>query len=350
VAAQAQTVADLQGRPVPTQVGDVWPNSPYPTLPLPTDPDELYIFLPSQIRKPGKVSPGQPATTPVSDPCYVAERAKDIEDGSQSVTVAYSPEPGQWATIPVPPSDLETPTKISKVLRDLGLGIKKPKDLASYLGISLATLKLVSPPTLTCKAGGIVTHDGHPKLALPAATWGPTGLPPSDLVRYQAEYEYPPLHAARPLVGSQADAIGVWQHLWQIGDPQKIALVFGWAAATMWTPLIREAMNRQFPILHLWGRHGSGKTTDMQIILTALWGGTAQNYAVDKEFGLLRMMSQSATVPVWVDEYRLGRIKPARLADIHSLLRRNFDQSWVHRNVVRLRIRRTFVPAKILFF
>lgn len=101
--------------------------------------------------------------------------------------------------------------------------------------------------------------------------------------------------------------------------PPVIWPVVGWFFSCMAAPTIRKRFN-EFPILHAWGTGGGGKTSLYEILLKLLGVQAEPFVATTKEFVLLKTISGTNALPIFLDEYRPATMDPKRLKSLHEIL------------------------------
>ena len=114
----------------------------------------------------------------------------------------------------------------------------------------------------------------------------------------------------------------VWRALWESNEPSTIGQVYGWVAACFYSSLIRAATD-QFPLLHVAGAAGYGKTQNIRL------AASMHSYRVrlpettpnSTPFALGQLLSCYASTPVMLDEYKPHRMSEAKLEGFRSLMR-----------------------------
>ena len=101
--------------------------------------------------------------------------------------------------------------------------------------------------------------------------------------------------------------------------------VLGWFFASPFKPRIMQLIKR-FPILWIWGTRGSGKTSLIKEVFWRLLGVWAaeqlDSFSVTQtKFALIKLLSATNSVPVFLDEYRPNDMSHHELNTIHRLLR-----------------------------
>jgi len=120
-----------------------------------------------------------------------------------------------------------------------------------------------------------------------------------------------------------AIARAVFEHLPRLNLPEVILPIIGWWFATPMKPRFMERVG-SFPTLFIWGTQGSGKSSLAIDIFWPLFGvKDAEPYsATETEFALLKILTASRSVPVFIDEYKPYDMQRYRLNTLHRYLRR----------------------------
>ncbi len=125
------------------------------------------------------------------------------------------------------------------------------------------------------------------------------------------------------------DAAQVIESLCNLNEPYAIANMLGWYASCFHKQLWqREA--KEFPLLHVFGTAGSGKTQSYLTIaplfyyknephLTSVANGTA--------YGLKAMMYSSASLPAFLDEYKPQSMPFFKAQELKNFLRSSYNSS-----------------------
>lgn len=108
-----------------------------------------------------------------------------------------------------------------------------------------------------------------------------------------------------------------------LNEAAVVLPVLGWFFATPFKPRIMRALEH-FPILWVWGTQGSGKSTLVKEVFWRLFGvGSTEPYsATETEFALIKLLSSTNAVPVFIDEYKPADMQRHRLNTLHRFLRR----------------------------
>jgi hypothetical protein len=115
----------------------------------------------------------------------------------------------------------------------------------------------------------------------------------------------------------------VFGNLLQANRPKVILPLIGWFFATPMKPRFMEKVG-SFPLLFVWGTQGSGKSS---IILDVFWplfgvSGAESYSATETEFALLKALTATRSIPIFMDEYKPYDMPRQRLNLLHRYLRR----------------------------
>lgn len=115
----------------------------------------------------------------------------------------------------------------------------------------------------------------------------------------------------------------VFRCLPDVNRPEVILPVIGWFFATPMKPRFMEAVGT-FPTLFVWGTQGSGKSSLCIDVMWPLFGvRDSEPYsATETEFALLKLLTSTRSVPVFIDEYKPYDMQKQRLNTLHRYLRR----------------------------
>ena len=111
--------------------------------------------------------------------------------------------------------------------------------------------------------------------------------------------------------------------LLELNTPEVVLPIIGWFFAAPLKPRITKLMGH-FPTLFIWGSQGSGKSSLVMEIFWPLLGVTsAEPYsATETEFALLKLLSATNSVPVFIDEYKPFDMPRKRRNLLHRYIRR----------------------------
>ncbi|MBN2717047.1 MAG: DNA primase [Deltaproteobacteria bacterium] len=159
---------------------------------------------------------------------------------------------------------------------------------------------------------GVLAPEGN--IADEDLVYVPSGASLSNRVNYK-----PPKD---PAVEASAAAV-ILPALLDLNTPEVVLPVLGWFFAAP----IKQRIARQlghFPILMVWGTQGSGKSTlVMEVFWPMLGVQSAEPYsATETEFALLKLLSATNSVPVFIDEYKPFDMPKYRRNTLHRYMRR----------------------------
>jgi DNA primase catalytic core len=123
---------------------------------------------------------------------------------------------------------------------------------------------------------------------------------------------------------ARAFAAQVLPALIELNEPAVVLPIIGWFFATPFRPRLLKLLGH-FPILVVWGTQGSGKTSIVKEVFWPLFGvvhKTDPFSATETEFALIKLLSATDSVPVFIDEYKPRDMPKQRLDRLNRLLRR----------------------------
>ena len=121
----------------------------------------------------------------------------------------------------------------------------------------------------------------------------------------------------------RALAAEVLPTLLEINTLEVMLPIIGWFFIAPLRPLIFER-HRNFPNLCVYGTQGSGKTS---LIVKVMWpligiSSSVPFSCTETEFALTRLLSDTNSIPIFLDEYKPADMPKRRLNAIHRFLRR----------------------------
>ncbi|MCG8423335.1 MAG: CHC2 zinc finger domain-containing protein [Proteobacteria bacterium] len=178
----------------------------------------------------------------------------------------------------------------------------------------------------TTNLGYLDTQDG-PRWVTLDGTLAPTDQPADDKIVYvssgaslasRVRYQPP----SQPDV-ELAAAATILPALLSLNAPEVILPILGWFFAAPLKSRITKQLGH-FPILVVWGTQGSGKSSLIMEVFWPLLGVvSAEPYsATETEFALLKLLSATNSVPVFIDEYKPFDMPKYRRNTLHRTMRR----------------------------
>gem|GEM_PF-1365604 len=118
-------------------------------------------------------------------------------------------------------------------------------------------------------------------------------------------------------------ATTVFEHLPRANKPEVMLPILGWFFATPMKPQLMKAVG-SFPVLFVWGTQGSGKSSICTEVMWPLFGvRDAEPYSsTETEFALLKLLTSTRSIPVFIDEYKPYDMQRQRVNTLHRYLRR----------------------------
>ena len=124
----------------------------------------------------------------------------------------------------------------------------------------------------------------------------------------------------------------VLEGLIECQTPCSLANLIGWTTASFFTQLFRKVYS-QFPLLHIAGPAGTGKTQMMMALMRMFYKEQAPQMfsAGSTIFSLHTAMGSSASIPVVLDEYKPHTMHPQKVEDLRSAFRSSYNGQAVAR-------------------
>lgn len=124
----------------------------------------------------------------------------------------------------------------------------------------------------------------------------------------------------------KAIASSILPRLMDINNPSVIMPIIGWCFSTPFKPRIQKILGH-FPILMVWGTHGSGKTSIIRDVFWPLFGVNKKNdpYSVtETDFAMMKLQSSTNSLFVFLDEYRPNDMGKIKVEKLHRAMRRAY--------------------------
>ncbi|MCP4603961.1 MAG: DNA primase [Proteobacteria bacterium] len=182
------------------------------------------------------------------------------------------------------------------------------------------------PVCYSTKLLGYLETEFGPRWLIKNLVLGPEGPVDDDLVYidHGATLSKCLKYKILPEAECKALAQQVLPDLLNLNEPAVVLPVLGWFFATPFKPRLIKIL-KHFPYLMVFGTSGSGKTTLCNEIFWRMFGiqaGTKAFSVTDTEFALIKRLSSTESVPVFIDEYKPYDMNRRRVNTIHRFLRR----------------------------
>ncbi len=319
--------ADDSKGPPPSRVGAIWPAASDPDAPLPGE----YLYDAQ-----GVYETGEGWERLIAGPCYVSRWFTDITSKEVRAEVAYLND-GKWLTMLAEPAALLDGHKMTD-LANKGIQLLQLGKGTAYLNAAYFIMHRTTHSVPSTTLAGFHAIQDRTVLVTPGGVWGQQE--DETPIQYEDTSGITFLTALHPVLNASSTeeiAREVWNHVWHAAAPDTMSLMIGWFWASLWADVLRPAW-QGFPILNLFATRGTGKTTLIRAIYSALWGGCEVGSALSKPFVLVRDLSASTTIPVILDEFRPGEGEYQE-AMLYSILRRAYDGSIEQRGMANQHVR-----------
>lgn len=107
----------------------------------------------------------------------------------------------------------------------------------------------------------------------------------------------------------------------QTRDSERFLPILGWMHAALYTPQIRE-WEDEIPLVGVDADTGAGKTSIIGFMMKCLGMDGTPLSAQDTKFSLIKHLSASSSIPVWLDEYKPSDMQQYKLDGMQDLLRK----------------------------
>lgn len=117
-------------------------------------------------------------------------------------------------------------------------------------------------------------------------------------------------------------ACELFGNILKLNQPEVILPILGWYFAVPLKPRIKELIEA-FPILFCYGTMGSGKTSAIKLMQSLQgYSDNAPFVCTMRDFPIKKVLSSTNAVPVFLDEFKPGKMAKQQVDDIHNMLRR----------------------------
>ena len=126
--------------------------------------------------------------------------------------------------------------------------------------------------------------------------------------------------------GNRTKLANTFRDLFVSSNLETISRALGWMTAAHWAPLFHENY-QQFPLLHVFGRAGSGKTALTTGLLRMFYYKAEPKYTSPSAsvFAFLTMLGGSGSIPVLLDEWKPAMMNKEAVERYRSLFRSAYN-------------------------
>jgi len=193
-------------------------------------------------------------------------------------------------------------------------------------------LRLVAGRRVPTRRGtinlGYHSSERGPRWITPDGMLGPAGVDVAgeDLVYVPSGATLHERVRYRPPSDSEverATAAVVLPSLLELNTPEVVLPILGWFFAAPLRPRVTAKLGH-FPILVVWGTHGSGKSSLIMEVFWPLIGVVSSEpySATETEFATLKLLAATNSVPVFIDEYKPFDMPQKKRNVLHRYMRR----------------------------
>lgn len=114
--------------------------------------------------------------------------------------------------------------------------------------------------------------------------------------------------------------------------PEVMGKLLGWAVACFYAPLLQKQYG-QFPLLHVYGPAGNGKTSTVRATLKMFYcrEEVKESTPDSSVFAFQQMVSGSSSIPLLLDEYKPHKMGREKLEQFRAVLRATYNSKIVQR-------------------
>jgi len=136
-------------------------------------------------------------------------------------------------------------------------------------------------------------------------------------------------HKIRYAVLSDAEILEMAREFYstilEINNPEVVMPWIGWLFATPLKPIIQAQLGG-FPSVFVHGAQGTGKTsTSLVFMKLAGYKDPRPNVVTTKPFPMLKLLSSSNAIPVFLDEYKVHDMTEEQVENIHRFMRKSYN-------------------------
>ena len=142
----------------------------------------------------------------------------------------------------------------------------------------------------------------------------------------------PPLHELLETAEGKERFISCVKAMMNSHTPEVMGKLLGWVVACFYAPIFQKK-NGQFPLLHVYGPAGNGKTSTVRAMLHHFYfkEEIKESTPDSSIFAFQQMVSGSASIPLLLDEYKPHKMGREKLEQFRSVLRSAYNGKGIQR-------------------
>lgn len=132
------------------------------------------------------------------------------------------------------------------------------------------------------------------------------------------------LRGVRPAGITDTEAVEVLRALMHSNKPESVSQMLGWAAACHLKSHLNHVGSNEFPLLHISGQQGSGKTHSSQLysaVTGAFYHDAPTTIEIATNYPLKSMLSETTTVARIFDEFNKGQLEKGKYNTVYGYLK-----------------------------
>lgn len=132
--------------------------------------------------------------------------------------------------------------------------------------------------------------------------------------------------------GEEDRVFNCLENLFNSHTPETMGKMIGWAAACFYAPMF-QLEQKKFPLLHVYGPAGSGKTETIRGVMRMFYHHaeameTSPNSTL---FSIQQQMASTASIPLFVDEYKPHEMDRLKLNQMRAMFRDAYNAKKIQR-------------------
>lgn len=122
--------------------------------------------------------------------------------------------------------------------------------------------------------------------------------------------------------GNKERLLSMARNMFAANNPETVAKCLGWMAAATYKPLIQQTCGK-FPLLHVYGPAGLGKTEFTDLLLSMFYYREERKSITPNStpYALLTLLAGSSSIPLILDEWKPATMNKDRAEEFRGLLR-----------------------------